>query len=72
MIPIKDNPDWARHGVAVINTDIDAYNAHMKKKASAEANKVEIDRMKTTINNLNEKVDGMSDTLNQILNLLKK
>jgi len=61
-----------KDGPAVINTDLDAYNAYVKKRASAEANKAEIDSMRTTINNLNNRVESMSSTLDQILNLLKK
>jgi hypothetical protein len=72
MIPVKDNPKWMKDGPAVINTDLDAYNAYVKKRASAEANKAEIDSMRTTINNLNNRVESMSSTLDQILNLLKK
>ena len=72
MIPIQDKPDWARNGAAVVNTDVDAYLAHMRRKATAESNKAEIDNMKTTINNLNNQVSNINDTMNQILNLLKK
>jgi len=72
MIPVQDNPNWMRNGAAVVNVDVDAYQAYMKKRATAETNKAEIDAMKTTINNLNNKVDSMSSTLDQILNLLKK
>jgi hypothetical protein len=72
MIPVKDNPNWMKNGHAVVNTDVDAYNAYIKKRATAESNKAEIDNMRTTINNLNNKVDSMSAALDQILNLLKK
>ena len=72
MIPVKDRPDWARHGHAVVNTDFEAYRNHMAKHNQELANKAEIDNMKATINNLNSQVSSMSDTLNQILNLLKK
>lgn len=72
MIPVKDKPDWARSGKAVVNTDVEGYQAHMKKLAAEQARRSEADNMKATINNLNQRVDAMSDTLNQILNLLKK
>lgn len=72
MIPVKDHPDWFKTGHAVVNTDVEAYNNYMSKKATAESNRKEIESMKTTINNLNKQVDNMSDTLEQILNILKK
>lgn len=72
MIPVKDRPDWARNGHAVVNTDVEAYKNHMLKHNQELANKAEIDNMRTTINNLDNKVSSMNDTLNQILNLLKK
>jgi len=72
MIPVQDRPEWFRNGHAIVNTDVEAYRNHMKKVATAESNKAEIDNMKTTINTLNDKVDSISSALDQILNLLKK
>lgn len=72
MIPVKDQPDWARNGHAVVNVDVEGYNAHMKKLTAAQSKQAEMENLKSTINNLNTRVDQMSDTLNQILNILKK
>jgi len=72
MIPVKDNPDWSRNGVAIVNTDLEAYQNHMKKKATLESQQNEINTMKTTINNLNGQMASMVDAVNQILTLLKK
>lgn len=72
LVPIEDRPDWARNGSAVINVDVEAYNNHMKKKSAEEANRARIEQMESTINNLNNQVSSIHDTMNQILNLLKK
>ena len=72
MLPIEDNANLVRVGHAVVNIDVAEYNAYIQKKKAAEAERAEMDRIKASINNLNNQVNAMSDTLNQILNLLKK
>ena len=72
MQPVKDNPEWFRDNVSLVNTDINAFNEYKAKKAAATSRQQEIDGMKKSINNINDEISGMKDTLSQILTLLQK
>lgn len=72
MIPVKDQPDWAKSGPALVNVDVEGYQKYIQKRNAAELARSRMDNMETTINNLSNQVSALSDTMNQILNLLKK
>lgn len=71
-LSVKDNPTWYRRGNALVNTDVESYQAYMKKVNANSSREAEIDTMKRSINNINDEISGMKDTLSQILTLLQK
>lgn len=72
MIPVKNQPHLYRDGRgAIINTNTNDFDVYTRKRDLARKQQVEIDSLKSSINNLNNDVAEIKQALKTIIEIIK-
>ena len=71
MKPVKDNPSWFQSAHILVNIDNAQRETYIKNKNMALTKRQEMEHMHQSINNLNNRISEIENSMSQILSLLQ-